>query len=236
MRKLFALAVVLLVAGCTGASYIVREDLGGKYDAKLILENITTTKGARLEVLKVLYTLEGRQKEGMLPEDILPAFEKIKQDTPQNATIVLWWDYASALRGYTGRNVLFDAPSKGILYSVAGGWKEGLAPEERVRDVSSIFVTNSSKEAVQVMGEYSAQYVLVHNSDLDKAFVFYSLPNGDSGEYLRYMSDGAVMPTVKGFQTLFFRMYRGEDIPGFFQFYMDNYTHVYRVDPTLLSS
>lgn len=231
MKRLLAVAALLLLAGCVSSPYTVVEGLGGKYDAKLVLENVTTTKGFKAEVLKVLYTYDGQERRGIVPEDMLPALEAIRQGAPENATVVMWWDYASALRGYTGRDVLFDAPSRQILYSVAGKWDGELAADERVRDVSMIFTTNSSQEAAGIMAEYGAEFVLVHATDADRAFVFFSMPTGDSGEYLKFLSNGAVVPTAKGYPTLFFRMYRGEEIPGFSQFYVDDSTHVYRVEP-----
>lgn len=231
MKRLAALALILLLAGCLKPGYEVIGELGGKYDAKLILENMTTNKGREVEIYKVLYTLDGKETRGLLPASIIPAFEKIKNDSPENATVVMWWDYASALRGYTERDVVIDAPSSEIVYSVAGGWDEGLSSDEKVRDVSFIFTTNSSDDAIKLMKKYNSEFVLVHLSDAEKAFVFFNLAGGDAGKYIKYLSNGNILPTEKGYQTLFFRMYRGDYIPGFLQFYFDNYTRIYQIEP-----
>jgi hypothetical protein len=221
----------ILLAGCLLPNYELVEDLGGKYDAKLISEEVTTTNGAKVNVLKVLYNYAGEEERGVLPESIIPAFEKIKSKSPEDAVVTMWWDYASALRGYTGREVVIDAPSPQIEYSVAGGWAGDLESNERVRDVATIFTTNSTDEAIQLMRKHSSEFILIHGSDVNKAFVFFNLV-GDSGEYIKFLSTGHVIPTEKGEDTLFFRMYFKEEIPGFAQIYADNSTRIYQIEST----
>ena len=232
MKKLSAFLLVLLIAGCLKPGYEVVEELGGKYDAKLILEEMKTTQGKEVDVLKVLYTYNSEEERGILPQSIVPAFEKIKQDSPEEAVVTMWWDYASALRGYTGRDVVIDAPSSEIIYSVAGGWEKEFSSDERVRDVSTIFTTNSSGEAIQLMKKYNSEFILIHSSDYSKAFVFFNLAKGDSKGYIKFLSNGDLLPTPEGYRTMFFRMYDWEYIPGFSQFYADNSTRIYRTEST----
>jgi hypothetical protein len=144
MRRIAALGFLILLAACLGPNYHVVGEIEGKYNATLISEEMTTQKGDKVTVYEVMYEYAGEEQKGILPLNMVPALDKISNDSPDNAVITMWWDYASALRGYTGREVVIDSPSPEITYSVVGGWDKKLESNSKVRDVATIMTTNSS--------------------------------------------------------------------------------------------
>ena len=87
------------------------EYIGGKYDAKLELW-YDYLDGSWYERYEIKYTVDGEEYKGWFDYLHRNTLDWIKNNTEDDAVILSWWDYGHSIRGYTGREVVLDSPSK----------------------------------------------------------------------------------------------------------------------------
>jgi len=111
-----------------------------------------------------------------------PGLDWLKQNTPENARIMSWWDYGHAIRAYSEREPVVDAPSKESLVTTVskhlGNSPDemecpGCVPHEILRDVASLLLTKDTNHAVEIMNKYNAVYLYVHSDDRIKKGAFF---------------------------------------------------------------
>lgn len=209
---------------------IGREKIGENYNASIL--TVYREYGEINQTWKQIeYTKEGETVRAHFSEDLVDSLDGIKQNTPEDAVIVCWWDYGHIIRGYTGREVLIDAPSKEIADTTAKyahlseeekkeyEEKECTTPHNKITDVAKILTAENSQEAIKIMKRYNANYLVVFSYDKEKSYCFFKATGEEQ-----------VDPSTEEFNKLIIgKAVKGEEIKGFELTYSDETVKVYNL-------
>jgi hypothetical protein len=208
------------------------EYIGGKYDATLELW-YDYHDGSWYERYEIKYTANGEECEGWFDFWHRSAFDWINNNTEENAVILSWWDYGHSIRGYTGREVILDSPSKTLENSIydpstVDHWEED---ENKVTNVASAFIATNPSETVQIMEQYNATYIFTTARDrVDILYAFFMGTDLDLDEYFDYSDQNYIWnPKPKGKLTTIYKMWSGADIDGLELVYVDIDTKIYKL-------
>ena len=237
-RRAIAVAVIVAVAVTVTAAFIYFmiprntsqpptniENVGGKYNA-----TISSWTGKDYANLK--YTDEtGTHSEMYFSLKMRNGLDWIRNNTPENATFLCWWDDGHMIKGYAERNVVVRNPSQEILNSVANpsGVTE-FDSHERILDVATAFTTNNTAEMLQIMEQYGATYVFVSVDLFNRggSCWIYTASGLDWTQYLA-RTDSTWEFTEAGIQTMFARLIENRDT-GLTLAYQDETMKVYKKD------
>lgn len=238
--------IIVLGLGCTGKDeknlseedmtqmvrqtpiIINEEKIGGKFNTS-ILESRKEYKGNVQTWQQIEYTKDGKTIRGDLYTGTRNSLDWIKQNTPEDATIMNWWDYGDSIIGYTGRNSVIRYTSKELLDTIA--MYKYVTPEKKremedatishgiIQDVSRVLTSENSQDAIKIMKKYNAGYLLVHGNDVRLFSVFQFAIKGTWTEYNQEEID----KTIVGIAS------RGLEIEGFKLVYSDENVKLYKV-------
>ncbi len=140
------------------------EYVGGKYNATL---SYFESGGSQIE-----YTDEaGKHSEQYFETQMRPGLDWIKNNTPEDAAFLCWWDYGHAIKGYAERNVTVRNPSHEWINMIQKAREDPsfvkeFDPNERLIDVAKALTTSNSTETLQIMEKYGAAYIVVYKEDV----------------------------------------------------------------------
>jgi asparagine N-glycosylation enzyme membrane subunit Stt3 len=202
------------------------ETIGGKYNVTLSFWN----DGAA----KIEYTDEtGKHSEMYFNPEMRNSSDWIRANTPENSTMLCWWDYGHMIKGYAERNVIARNPSHEIIDSVACAREDPncikeFDSHEKISDIASAFSTSNSTETLQIMKKYNATYILVCTDELDKTWWIYHIAGLDPTIYLKTGNPSAEF-TEAGKQTMLSRLLENRDT-GFTLVYQDSEVKIYKTN------
>jgi len=209
------------------------EHIGGKYDAELQL-SYGYRNGYWQDEYRIIYTMNGEKYEGGFAHNMRPSLDWIRNNTPEDAVIVSWWDYGHSIRGYAGRDVVVDEPSRSIedtIYdpSTVRHWEEN---EELLEDVAKIFISVDLSESLTLMQKYNATYFITNSRDrCSILYAFFVALDMDMGDYFDFSDENFLWnPTEKGKQMLMYRLWNDEEISGLEMVYSDIDTRIFRIE------
>jgi len=150
------------------------------------------------------------EQEGM-PE----TFAQLKNLTGESSTVLCWWDYGRAVRGWSNREVIEAYPSRDIWESVGASqdpWHNFAAQlfgtwgsSERIHDLADIFML-PEEQALPLMSKYDVSYALVFKpDDLQKFNWIAEIAEYNASEYLT-VKDDVYQPTELGAQATLLRL------------------------------
>lgn len=209
---------------------VSEEKIGGKYDAS-ILTMRKEYNGNVQNFKQIEYIKNGKtiREEFGLPE-IVKSLDWIKLNTPENATVVGWWDYGHSIRGYTGRDVVVDYASRDLLGTIAmykymtpeqqKEFESKLTPHEKIKDVSKILTTTDSQEAIKIMKSFNASYLFTYGANDIRIF-----------SIIRFAAEGTWADTSGDEigKTIVGMASKGTNINGFELVYSDENVKLYKV-------
>jgi hypothetical protein len=235
VRIISVLTLLVFASGCTaprdnGDARLIQEiasgieEIGGKYNLTLVLTEVSTGDN-NFTVKKISYVMDGRviEPDQILPDEMRPGLDWIRAATPRDSVIMSWWDYGHAIRAYTEREPVIDAPSRQILATTVSKHIgkspdeidcESCAPHDVILDVAGLLMTEDAAGAHETMKEYGASYLYVHREDRDKSVSLSLILGREPGE---------ITSTVLG------RALGGEEIEGFELAYEDDVSVIYRL-------
>jgi len=160
-----------------------KEHIGGKYNLTLI-ETKYLIDGQDVVMNRLQYVKDGKliDPDQMLPDQMRPSLDWLKNNVPEDSIIMSWWDYGNALRAYSLMEPVIDAPSKEILtktVSIHIGKNpddiecDNCIEHERVQDVARLLLSTDNEEAISLMKKYAAEYLYVQYQDKDYLYAFY---------------------------------------------------------------
>lgn len=133
---------------------------------------------------RIVYEKDGEMidPDQMLPDSMRPGMEWLKENTPEDAVIMSWWDYGHAIRAYAEREPVVDAPSMEALTTTVAK-HIGKDPDEidcpgcvehaMLQEIAELLLTESDARAVELMGSHDAGYLYVHKDDEDKSVAIF---------------------------------------------------------------
>ena len=201
--------------------------VGGRYNVTLSL--------FRDEHSEIKYEDEtGNHSEMYFESQMRTGLDWIRNNTPENAIFLCWWDYGHSIKGYAERNVIARNPSHEWIEMVAiartdpGAIKE-FDSNEKVVDVAKALATSNSTETSQIMEKYDAAYIVVCKDDLLKAPWMYKVAGLDPMNYQVQLQNSTWVLNETGKQTMISRLLDNRDT-GFTLVYQDASMKVYKID------
>jgi asparagine N-glycosylation enzyme membrane subunit Stt3 len=181
---------------------------------------------------KIAYTFNGTRINGSFLLEMRPALDWIKSNTSANDTVVSWWDYGHAIRGYAGRDSAIYMASKNLVNSVADRNKEGRPweSEQKVKAVSDILLAPNDTQLKQGMESFGARYILT--TARDSSGIAYAIIQGagkDPDDYIRTV-DGAAVPKDSARDMFLFKIWSGGEFPGTRIVYKDINTIIVEIE------
>ncbi|MGA1848119.1 MAG: HAAS signaling domain-containing protein [Thermoplasmatota archaeon] len=191
------------------------QDIGGPNDARLELWEHHDENGW-YETRKIVYHVEGEEIGGAFFPEMQRSLEWIRDGTENSSRIMAWWDYGHSIRGYTGRDVVLDAPIWSMSYTVADpdSVQEWEVDENRFVNVARALVTTELNFTSEIMELYDAEYILTNYRDA--AGINYALIQA------AYQPDplSSYWPTLDE-NSFLYRVWNGGEIEGFEVVYSD---------------
>jgi len=214
------LLVFLLLAGFAGSillyQYLTRprehvENLGGKYQTRVMTtENYGYSywdERGNFHLLlgagEIVYFEGGKEHRGVYFNVCRRALDWIKANTPQNTSVLCWWDYGHMIVGLGERKTVVTSPSREILYTVAdpSSVKE-FSDHGTIVAVARCFTTADLNVTLQIMENYGAEYILVTNSQRGIGQILFNMSGLDYKQYLPTPANF----TAKGKETVLYRL------------------------------
>lgn len=198
------------------------EHIGGKYNA-------VVTHWANGQV-QLAYTDEtGHHVSSYFDDSMKPGLLWINSSTPENTTLLCWWDYGNMVKAVGERNVIVRNPSQAILNSVANpsSIKE-FDSNEKIADVATALTAVNQSVAVQIMAKYNASYIMIGNADMGKSVWFFKAAGLNYTDYLA--SQGTSLGfTSLGNNTMIARLLDNKNTGSFALVYQDQQMKVYKL-------
>ena len=204
--------------------------IGGKYKVSLSILG----RYGEFESGDILYTKDNVSRRGYFFSGFSFALDYLKVNSPENSTILAWWDYGNMIVGYGERGAIAINPSEKLLIGVTGNSSDNIEtdPDDVLDDIGKALTNADSAETISILNKYNSKYLLVAAGpigDEGKAkWIFYaggiSLDDMDN-----YWIDGEIVG--QGRDTILYKMLNQEDIEGFKLIFSDLNTRVYRISP-----
>ena len=200
------------------------EHIGGRYNADIELW-YGRHEGSWDRYYRINYEVDGEQyKDSYFPQ-YEPAYEWLENSTLEDERVMCWWDYGHSIRGYAGRDVVIDSPSRSLedsIYDISevDKWEED---ETKVVDASLAIIGTDPSEVISIMKKYNATYLFTTSKDrVDILYAFFIAPDIDMGDYVDMHSADYIWDlTDMGEQMTIVRIWNNEDIEGFDIVYSD---------------
>ena len=233
---LLPILILIFLSGCTQDSQSQNgnqssgpgiEYIGGQYNLELVLEE-HAYEGQTYVWKKIRYVKDGEviEPNQVLPDDMRPGLDWLRENTPENAVVLSWWDYGHAIRAYSEREPIADSPSAEIMTTTVSQFL-GKDPSEiecptcilhgMILDIGNALVTEDPNELIGVMSKYGASVLYVHESDREKS---YSIYIGIGEDPVQTDSDGFS-------RTILGKALQEEEIEGLSKAYSDATCRIY---------
>ncbi|MBM4249466.1 MAG: hypothetical protein FJ149_08565 [Euryarchaeota archaeon] len=194
--------------------FIMSQPIGGPYNATV--QKVDYFDGESwVSANKIIYTVDGKEVEGWFGLDPVKAMDWMRDNTPENATIVAWWDQSICIRGYTGRNCTIYYPSDNLMHTV---WDpstvKGREPYEKVRLTALVYMAENASQLRAATETVGAHYIYVNWQY--SSGIAYALLQGAGKDVSRYLdtnlmnTQGRYLPTPAGENLFLFKVWKGD--------------------------
>ena len=249
---LAAILSFVILIGCVSKELsekvISEENIGGKYNAKLVTsempiqyESFRKTAGKDyIEFKEIQYSIGDKKFRGNYPREtyFIDSIDWIKRNTSENSIFLNWWDYGHMIRGATGRDIVIAQPSKELALktiSMIGKImdektfeeKYGYEVPEKIKDVGVALTTDDINVTNQIMDKYNAKYIYTTMFDLD---VIHTMKEGDFETIVDTPQGQKTVPSKRFYESTLakLQLFKGKDLK--------NYRLVYESQPNLKSN
>jgi asparagine N-glycosylation enzyme membrane subunit Stt3 len=250
--RLAAILGFVILIGCVSKELsekvISEENIGGKYNAKLVTsempiqyESFRKTAGKDyIEFIEIQYSIGDKKFRGNYPQEtyFIDSIDWIKRNTSENSIFLNWWDYGHMIRGATGRDVVIAQPSKELALktiSMIGKImdektfeeKYGYEVPEKIKDVGVALTTDDINVTNKIMDKYNAKYIYTTMFDLD---VIHTMKEEDFETIVDTPQGQKTVPSKRFYESTLakLQLFKGKDLK--------NYRLVYESQPNLKSN
>lgn len=199
------------------------ENVGGRYNVTLNVFKDRT---------QIDYTDEtGNHSERYFEPQMRTGLDWIKNNTPENAIFLCWWDYGHMVKGYAERNVTGRNPSHEWIDMVADkNSVNEFDPNEKVVDVANALATSNSSETLRIMEKYGATYIVEYKDDMNgKALWMYRIAGLEPPTQYITTQNSTWAFTDAGMKTMIARLLDNRET-GLTLVYQDAVMKVYKKD------
>jgi hypothetical protein len=234
-RIIIAVAIVAVVIVAV-VSYVILAKTGK--ELPMSVENVDGRYNVTLSFFKdrtqIDYADETGNHSGRYFEpQMRTGLDWIKNNTPESAIFLCWWDYGHMIKGYAERNVTGRNPSQEWIDMVAEKSSVNeFDPNERLVDVAKALTTSNYTEMLQIMEKYGAVYVVIYKDDgpqVGKAWWMFKVAGLDPVSYQEKLENSTLVFNDAGKQTMLSRLLDNRD-PGLTLVYQDAVMKVYKKD------
>ncbi len=201
--------------------------VGGNYNASLIL----MAHLGQYDSGDIEYTRNNVTIRGYFFSAFEPALQNLKSSTPENSTVLAWWDYGNMIVGYSERNVIATNPSPALLKSVTNtSATVKTDPEQNLQDIAKALSATDPQVTISIMKKYNARYIYVAAGPLGdegKANWILTESGIPSDQLGDYWSGGKLVN--KATNTVIYKMLHEQDIPGLQPVFTDANNKVYQI-------
>jgi len=175
----------------------------------------------------------GNHSEMYFESQMRTGLDWIKNETPEGAVFLCWWDYGHMIKGYAERNVVVRNPSHEWISMISEGWRSHVTEfdsNEKLVDVAKALATSNSTEMLQIMEKYGATYVAIYKDDTPltgKAYWIYKVAGLEPSVYIASNSTSGY--SNAGMETLISRLQDNRDT-SLTLVYQDTAMKVYKKD------
>ncbi len=200
--------------------------VGGNYNTTLFLmASLGEHESGDIE-----YTRNNVTIRGYFFSAFEPALHYFRSSTPENSTILSWWDYGNMIVGYSERNVIATNPSPNLLKSITNtSARVNTDSEEKLQDIAKALATTNPQETVSIMKKYNAKYIYVANGPLGdegKANWIFTEAGIPTDKLSDYWSNGKLVN--KATDTVIYKMIKEQQIAGLKLVFTDANNRVYQ--------
>ena len=181
----------------------------------------------------IIYTRDGIERRGYFFSGFTSALDYLKENSPEDSTVLAWWDYGNMIIGYGEREALAINPSEKLLIGVTNSSTNiETDPDKVIDNIGKALTTGDSAETLSLLKKYDAEYLLVAAGPLGdegKAkWIFFAggVPLDDMNNY---WIDGEIVG--QGMHTVLYKMLNKDDVDGFKLIFTDQNTRVYQISP-----
>ncbi|MCL4435161.1 MAG: hypothetical protein M1503_07800 [Thaumarchaeota archaeon] len=204
----------------------ITSDIGGKYNATLILmARLGDYSSGDIE-----YTRNNVTVRGYYFSAFEPALRYFKNNTPENSTVLSWWDYGNMIIGYSERDAIATSPSPALLPSVTNKSANIKTDSEtKLQDIAKALAATNPQETLSIMKKYNARYIYVASGQLGdegKANWILTESGIPADKLSDYWSNGKFVN--KGTDTVIYKMLNEQNIPGLEKVFSDANNKVYQ--------
>jgi len=165
-------------------------DWGGRSWFKPLLKRfaVVTMVGLMIIFSFVISYNIGSSPRMAVHEDWQDALTYLRDNTPEDAVIMTWWDY-----GYW---ILDLAQRRPVVDNGYYGWQY-----KTLRYIKKAYLSTENSKAVQIMEKYGADYLIFSELDLDAAPAILAWPDRPQtidGEYEEFPEDSLVVRSLNG--------------------------------------
>lgn len=174
---------------------------------------------------------------------VVEGYKWLANNTEGDATVLAWWDYANGIQTLGHRKAVIKGASRDIKDTIEGMHRHPwtwikynlwypFESEEKVKDVANFFVTENETEAIEVVRNYNANYVLVlYPGDIYKCSVIALASGKNPDDYIigKLSLEEIEDKTVVKKETIGIKMIYGDEVEGFEKVFDNERVRIYRL-------
>ncbi len=196
------------------------DNIGGKYQAAITHFS---------DHSELSYTDEsGQHTSKYFDEKYMPALTWVNSSTPENATVLCWWDYGHMIKAVGERNAVLRNPSHEIISSI--GNQSSITEfdsNDKIQDIAQALTTSNQTQTAQIMQKYNATYLLVAKDDQTKAVWLFRIAGLNESDNVSNQGNGGF--TDLGTKTMIARLLDNRDTGPFTVVYSDTQIKIYQL-------
>lgn len=182
---------------------------------------------------EIIFTYEGNKLRRVYFPELIDSLKWLKENSDKDAKVLSWWDYGAMIYIFGERDVVALSPSKFVLDKKYVGnpslfQESGLQDDITIRKIAIVLTTSDPKEAVIIMKEYDAEYLLVPRDIEAKFGVLSDIAYGTiKSIYVDRLQGGET--EEEDTKSITYKALTNQAIPGFKQVYSDEGVIIYQI-------